>query len=158
MFQDAPEFKVAIDGQFAEDLTLHKLPVMFSAIARRVEIDGQVAVQFALKGLFEKLRDLLLLFRRQKVRLGQQENDVRGVPREFADQFQVMLGEGPIGTDRQKGGADFGKPVFGSGFVVFEDAAQPGRVDQPQIGVRLERGQLNVHEVDILLVARIFCL
>ena len=67
-----------------------------------------------------------------------------------------MLRERPIGTDGQQSRADLGQPVFRSGFVIFKDTAQPGGIDQSETSVFLKRGQLDIHDVDIFLITRIF--
>lgn len=80
MLQDLPELEVPVEGQLEEKLGLEPLPEFNGLGLCGIEVDGELPIQLPFQGVL-KTDDLLLLGRREQVRLGEQEDDPRGVLR-----------------------------------------------------------------------------
>ncbi|MCU0583426.1 MAG: hypothetical protein MUE57_06260, partial [Syntrophales bacterium] len=156
VLEDLPELEVPVQSQLEEKFGLEPLPELHRVRLRRVEENGEFPIQLPLQGVLEKPDDFLLLGRREQVRLGEQEDDPRGVLRQFADELHVVIRKRPVGAHRQDGGAHLGQPVGRHLHVGFEDASQAGGVDEPQPRVIGQGWQLDVNRLHVLLVRGVF--
>ena len=152
MLEDLPELEVAVDGQLEKELHLEPVPESLRVRFRGIEEEGELPVQLPFDGVFEKLHHLVLLGRRQQIRLRQQEDDPRGVLRQLADELQVVFRQGPVGAHRQDGGAHLGKPVGRYLHVGLEDAPQARGIHEAQPRVIGKGRQFDIDHLHVLLI------